>query len=69
MKKVKLPLCKYAKDWSTGTRVLVKCTITKDLCPMIRWCPVHSCPRMNDKYKTNGCGIGIKEDLKEKKGW
>ena len=68
MRRVKLPLCKYAQDESTGNRVLVKCTITNDLCPMIRWCPANNCPRMNDKYKSNGCKMAIKKDNEERLG-
>lgn len=68
MNNEKLPLCKYALNCSQGSRVLVKCTITKDFCPKIRWCPVHNCPRMNEKYESYGCGIEIKEDIKRKEG-
>lgn len=66
--KEKLPLCKYCKDCSTGIRVIVKCTLTNDLCPMIRWCPVHNCPKMNETFKMGGCKIGMKEDFKRKEG-
>ena len=66
--KQKLPLCEYAKDMSQGMRVIVKCTITNDLCPMIRWCPVNSCPKMNDKFKSNGCGIARRQKYNEKGG-
>lgn len=66
-KKEKLPLCKYALDTSSGCRCLVKCTVTGDLCGMIRWCPVNSCPRMGDKYKRSGCMVAIREDFKKSK--
>lgn len=65
--KQKLPLCEYAKDVSEGMRVIVKCTITNNLCPMIRWCPVNSCPKMNDKFKSEGCNIAIKKKIKDRK--
>lgn len=68
MIKSKLPLCKYARDDSQGMRVLVRCTLTKELCPMIRWCPVHNCPKMNDKFKSGGCKKAILEDNKRKEG-
>lgn len=66
--KQKLPLCKYAKDCSTGIRVIVKCTLTNDLCPMIRWCPVNSCPKMNETFKSSGCKIGIRKDFERGEG-
>ena len=68
MIKEKLPLCKYAKDCSQGVRVIVRCTLTNDLCPMIRWCPVHNCPRMNDRFKSDGCKIAKREAIKRKDG-
>ena len=45
----------------------MKCTVTGDLCGMIRWCPVNSCPRMGDVYKRSGCNIAIKEDFKRER--
>ena len=69
IKREKLPLCKYALDTSSGCRCTVQCTVTGDLCGMIRWCPVNNCPRMGEKYKRSGCMIEIREDFKkEKKG-
>lgn len=62
MTRVKLPLCKYARDDSNGVRITVMCTITNKSCPMIRWCPVHNCPRMNDKFKSSGCNLANRED-------
>ncbi len=68
MNREKLPLCKYALNCSQGVRVIVRCTLTNDLCPLIRWCPVHNCPRMNDKYDSYGCGAERREDYKRKDG-
>lgn len=67
IKKEKLPLCKYARDGSYGMRCLVKCTVTGQLCGMIRWCPVNNCPRMGDKYRRSGCTVAMKEDFKKEK--
>lgn len=64
----KLPLCSYAVDDSYGCRVIVKCTLTNEICPMIRWCPVHNCPRMNDKFTSAGCKLAKIEDAKRKEG-
>ena len=64
----KLPLCKYARDESQVHRVVVTCTLTGKLCPMIRWCPVHNCPRMNENYKTEGCKTAKKEDSRKEGG-
>lgn len=67
IKREKLPLCKYASDESYGCRCIVKCTVTGDLCGMIRWCPVNNCPRMGDVYKRSGCNIAIKEDFRRER--
>jgi hypothetical protein len=54
-------LCKYAINKSTSVRINVICSITKDKCGMVRYCPTNNSPVSSDQYIRYGCKLENKQ--------